>query len=280
MIFIYNRYMRYIFFFLFSALFFVFPEGGAQAQILTCTSAETCNFCELVNTVDRAAGWLVIVAILIATIGLMWSGAKMVYSRGDVSSYTAAKEMLTNIVIGIFIVALAALVVDAILKALVGGQIGLWDPPADCADMRAITDPNSDLMITESYTAVLRDVSMSESESTIVQSYYSPTGTSNISSFSGTLETYAGHQFDSNIISQVNYIATTYNLRVSGGHRTVERNAEVGGVPNSLHLSGRAADFVGTRANMEAALSWARANGAREALIHDAGSGTHLHVGW
>lgn len=96
----------------------------------------------------------------------------------------------------------------------------------------------------------------------------------------GSLTTYAGYQFDSGIVNNVQYIADTFNLRVSSGYRDPDRNRRVGGSPTSYHLTGRAADFVGTSADMNAAAAYARANGAREVLIHNAGSGVHLHIGW
>lgn len=75
-------------------------------------------------------------------------------------------------------------------------------------------------------------------------------------------------------------LAVLYGLRVNGVCRTPARNAAVNGAPGSLHLKCQAADLSGSRARMAAGATWARAHGADEVLIHDAGSGVHLHVGW
>jgi hypothetical protein len=50
----------------------------------------------------------------------------------------------------------------------------------------------------------------------------------------------------------------------------------VGGVPNSLHLQGRACDLAGTRTEQVAAVAMARQANAAEALDE----GDHAHVAW
>lgn len=68
-------------------------------------------------------------------------------------------------------------------------------------------------------------------------------------------------------------------LRFTSGYRDPQRNAAAGGVKNSKHLTGQASDFVGTEAEMQAAAAAAKAMGAKT-LIHDSGSGRHLHIEW
>ncbi len=65
-------------------------------------------------------------------------------------------------------------------------------------------------------------------------------------------------------------------LRLTSARRSAARNRAVGGVPNSLHLSGRAADLAGPSLQMLAALGAARSRGAVEA-VHE---GDHVHVAW
>lgn len=83
--------------------------------------------------------------------------------------------------------------------------------------------------------------------------------------------------------THANQVAGLFGLKLTGAGRTDDRNRQVGGAANSRHLfrnGARARDFVGTPAQMKRAADWARANGADEVLIHNAGSGTHLHIGW
>lgn len=69
--------------------------------------------------------------------------------------------------------------------------------------------------------------------------------------------------------------------RFTSGYRTPERNAEVGGVPNSWHTrnGGEAWDFVAPDVTLAAARARIAQAGlpAGEMLRHNAGSGMHLH---
>lgn len=61
---------------------------------------------------------------------------------------------------------------------------------------------------------------------------------------------------------------------MTSGRRTPEGNALVGGVKNSAHLSGQAADYVGP--DLNAVLEEARKlPGVRKAFIHN---GNHVHT--
>lgn len=68
--------------------------------------------------------------------------------------------------------------------------------------------------------------------------------------------------------------------RVTSGRRSVQENRAAGGMANSHHLTGRAVDLVGPPGYLEAVLDYVRTLSPAEALIHDAGSGRHLHVAW
>lgn len=70
--------------------------------------------------------------------------------------------------------------------------------------------------------------------------------------------------------------ARGYTMTVTGGARSPEHNAEVNGVPNSLHLTGNAVDLD---ANVPDGLleELAEKHGL-DYLWHDAGTGMHFHV--
>ena len=68
------------------------------------------------------------------------------------------------------------------------------------------------------------------------------------------------------------------NLSETSGKRSVVRNAEVGGNPASKHIYGMARDFVaGHEEELVQAAIVAQVLGLWY-VVHDAGSGDHLHV--
>lgn len=82
-------------------------------------------------------------------------------------------------------------------------------------------------------------------------------------------------------------LAHVRGLTLTSTRRSARRNRAVGGVPNSFHLTGRAADFSGSAEALAAGAAYARKSrigprctGPEEVLIHDSGSGVHLHVAW
>lgn len=97
----------------------------------------------------------------------------------------------------------------------------------------------------------------------------------------GQLVDLGGYKVASKVLPHLQQMSSMFpGLKITSGFRDPDHNAAVGGVANSRHLSGEATDWVGSQKDMQNALAWAKNNGAVEALIHDAGSGWHLHVAW
>ena len=282
-------------------VFFAFglfiPHGGVLAaepvtglaQLSGCSGLD-CSACNVVDLANGVIKWLIGILFVVCACLLAYAGVKLVTSGGNSHALDEAKGMFTNILIGFLIILSAWLIIDTIMRALVGtkdnpgqlvatGTASGWLFWSDVQCQELYVPPENDQEVLsyafETYDngRVISETGISEPSTTV------PISTAP-AIITGTLVEYSGARFDSGIVSKVQYVATTFGLRVTGGYRTPERNREVGGVPNSNHLTGRAADFVGTQSQMLAARQWARNNGAREALIHNAGSGTHLHLAW
>lgn len=269
-----------------SATLFIPDLASAQglAQLAECSGPD-CGTCQVIKLANGIIVWLIGFVFLLFAVLLMRAGVLLVTSGGNPGALQSAKDNFINALIGLIIILAAWLIVDTLMKALVGksgeeGSRGYLNVQGEktgwllWSQIECTAQVSPDLAVIDYITLERYDDGSQINESGITGGY--PEAPPAV----GNLVTYAGARFDASIVDRVRYIAETFNLRVSGGYRSPERNADVNGVPNSRHLTGRAADFVGTRANMEAGLNWARANGAVEGLIHNAGSGTHLHVAW
>lgn len=265
------------------------PSLASAQGLVECTEGGVCNACDVIDTFYAVYSFLFQLSIVIATIILVITGVRLVVSRGNPEAKSRVVNQLLNIFVGIFIIAVAFLLVDTVTKLLTGGTYGPWNRPAEeiCGKQKDVADATASFNLKpEEVDALVAE--SHEYEADIEDNFAGPRRSGPDDGFrsgssvvpSGNLVSYQGAKFDSAIVSKVSYVAETFGLRVSGGHRTPERNRAVGGVPNSNHLTGRAADFVGPYTNMQKAEVWAEENGAREALIHDAGSGTHLHLAW
>lgn len=259
---------------------------SASAQIVQCGNSVPydCGTCELIALGNNLIDFLIVIMTVMAGIIFVYAGYLMVTSGGNVGQFKRAKQIFTNVVIGLVIMLVAFLIIDIVMRSFLpggtvsygGGVTSLWSD-IECTDNAPVRDGEATTLGTTEYPDAYLD-GTPISEGGMVTTVITPGGTP--ATITGNLVTIDGRQFDAGIASNVQYLADTYGLRISGGYRTPERNAEVNGATNSYHLTGQAADFVGTQAQMQAAADWARSNGAREVLIHNAGSGTHLHVAW
>lgn len=98
---------------------------------------EPCTTEHVVAFANNVITWLISILGVIAVIALIITGFKLVVSAGNPSAWSAAKEMFTNIVIGIIIILAAWLVVDTILKGFTNQGLEertqeLSEPLPDC----------------------------------------------------------------------------------------------------------------------------------------------------
>lgn len=246
---------------------FLLPSLSFAQEGLTNCSGTDCSFCNLVDMANEIISWLIGVLFVVFAVIMVVAGFQLVTSGGNQTALDGAKSKLTNAIIGIIIVLAAWLIVDTLMKALVSG--------GELEKMGGL-GPWNEIECTKQVKPISRDISSDPDSSAVTNT---PTPGTAITP-SGELTSYGGYQYDTAVVDKVKYLDENFNLTVSSGYRDPERNAAVGGSPTSHHLTGRAADYVGSEEALQAGKAWALQNGAREVLIHNAGSGRHLHVAW
>lgn len=91
-----------------------------QAECDDPYAPENYGVCEVIVTANNVVSFLVGVISIIAAIVIVYVGFRFVTSRGNEATITQARQMLTNIVIGVVIMLSAWLVISTILSVLTG----------------------------------------------------------------------------------------------------------------------------------------------------------------
>ncbi len=123
---------------------FSLPEVAAAANgIVTCEGTD-CNFCHLVELTNLVVQWIVTISTLLIVAVMAYAGFKLVTSGGNQTAYSDAKKYFVNAVIGLIVLMAAWTIVDTLLKTLAGGDLGVWNPPAECGGQNNPTEYESD----------------------------------------------------------------------------------------------------------------------------------------
>ena len=93
-----------------------------------------CTSCHFFAMVEKIWLWLIIISSIIATLVLMYAGFKLVTAGGNTEAWTSAKKFFFNAIIGLIILLAAWVIVDTIIKAVAGTELGVWNRIEDeCA---------------------------------------------------------------------------------------------------------------------------------------------------
>jgi hypothetical protein len=239
--------------------------------------------------------FLITMVVIIAAMVIVYAGFKFAVAAGEVTKISRARELIQNTLVGLILLLTAWLLIDTIMKVLVDtdSQLGVWHE-IECRSQPRPSGPSGNVDFPDNRISPSGQVNVDgqmyrpsqvppQDMGLTSEREPAPEGTplsDEPAAATGNLTEYAGYKFDESVVGNVQELAERHGLRVSSGHRTEAHNERVGGAENSYHLTGRAADFVGTEAQMQAAAADARASGASEVLIHNVGSGRHLHVAW
>ena len=112
----------------------------ASAAIVPCNGPD-CTPCDVAKLAQNILTFLVEISVILATIGIAWSGLRyMVMSGGDEGAVRQAKEMFTNVVVGLVIVLAAWLIVDTVIKLFVNQSvIGPWNQIQCTGGLQSVT---------------------------------------------------------------------------------------------------------------------------------------------
>lgn len=103
----------------------VFADGGLWAEV-RCSGTD-CNFCHAVDLINAIVKWLFLVLAVIFGIIALIAGFRFVISAGNPGSISQAKQMLTNALIGLFIVLAAWITINYLMIKLTGGTVTIGD---------------------------------------------------------------------------------------------------------------------------------------------------------
>jgi len=115
--------MFYLSFILIALVSVILPVDTASAQVfdfVTCEGPD-CNACHIVNLVNEVIRWLFFMVGLIFAIMMMIAGFGLVTSGGDTAALSKAKEKFRNVIIGLIIAMAAWLLIDTLMRGLMGG---------------------------------------------------------------------------------------------------------------------------------------------------------------
>lgn len=86
-----------------------------------------CGYGGVLAIIQNLVNFAIGIAIVIATLILVWGGILYIMSPTNPESRSTANKMLINAVIGLLITLSAWLIVDFVMKTLYGGQFGPWN---------------------------------------------------------------------------------------------------------------------------------------------------------
>lgn len=106
-------------FFHFGALDVVVAQEVGLSQLSQCSGTD-CSACNVVHLANGIIKWLIGILFVIFAILVAVAGVRLVVSGGNHHALDEAKSMFLNAIIGFIIILSAWLIVDTIMRALVG----------------------------------------------------------------------------------------------------------------------------------------------------------------
>ena len=92
-------------------------------------AATKCDICDVAQLAQNALNAGIYIAVFLSAILFAWAGWKYVSAGGDTGKVKSAREIFTNVLIGLVIILAGWLVVDTIMKTFVSdtATLGPWN---------------------------------------------------------------------------------------------------------------------------------------------------------
>ena len=102
----------------------------ASAQLVSCgnNGQADCTFKDLVELIILVINYLISLAAIVAIFLILVSGFKLVTAAGVPERISSAKDGLRNAIIGFVMIITAFVIINLIVKGLLGSQFHWWDP--------------------------------------------------------------------------------------------------------------------------------------------------------
>jgi hypothetical protein len=102
---------------------------GGEPGLVACTGLD-CNWCSLVQTIQRLINFAIFLGTMCGAILFMWAGFLYITNGGSSENIGKAKRIFLAVLWGFVAILGGWLVIDTLMKALVGGpgsQFGPWN---------------------------------------------------------------------------------------------------------------------------------------------------------
>lgn len=127
---------------IFVGLLIVLPVWVYSAGLVPCGGygEDPCQTCHVVSLMSNVINWLILILGFLAALVIIYAGARLVISTGNVSELEQAKKIMTSMIIGYVIVLAGWLIIDYGIKSLIDeSEFGPWNV-IECVEQPVITE--------------------------------------------------------------------------------------------------------------------------------------------
>lgn len=112
----------------------VFAQGaGLPRQIVPCSGAvaagglQACKVCDLATLAQNLINTGIFILVFLSAVLFAYAGFLYLTNAGNPSQASQAKSIFGHVAVGLIIILAAWLVVDTLMKSLLGGDFGPWN---------------------------------------------------------------------------------------------------------------------------------------------------------